>query len=214
MSSNSYYKTIQALAVTAPQMNAGVTATPTAYGLTAAQASALDVAVTNFLDAKSAVEDKRSEYRAAVEEQNQYRDELVTLMSQYTSIIYKNPTVTPAMIALLGLEPRDTSPTASVPFTPTSFEATPFADGSVNFSWNRNGNSRSTMFIIEQKNPGGEWSVLTTTTKTKVSLFGFTPGEEKWFRVYASVNNQASAPSFEDPIYAAAPSQPSISLAA
>lgn len=214
MPGNSYYKSIQALAKTAPQMNAGVSATPTAYGLTAAQASALDVAVTNFLDAKTAVEDKRSEYRAAVEEQNQFRDELVTLMSQYTSIIYKNPSVTPAMIALLGLEPRDTSPTPSVPFTPTSFEATPFADGSVNFSWNRNGNSRNTNFVIEQKNPGGEWSVLTTTTKTKISLFGFNPGEEKWFRVYATVNGQVSAPSFEDPIYAAAPSSPTLSVAA
>lgn len=211
---NNYWKTLERLGVVGTQMSTELNATPAAFGVTVAQAAELDTALTNFTDARTNVENKKAELRAAVEEQNAYRDALVSTMGFLSKDIYNNPSVTPAMIALLGLEPRDTSYTSAIPYTPTGFEATPNADGSVNFKWNRNGNSPRATFIIEQKNPGGEWSVLTTTTKTKVSLFGFNPGEEKWFRVYATVNGQVSAPSFEDPIYAAAPSSPTLSVAA
>ncbi|HMS56139.1 MAG TPA: fibronectin type III domain-containing protein [Fimbriimonadaceae bacterium] len=211
---NNYWKSLERLGFVGTQMSTELNATPVPYGVTVAQAAELDTALSNFVDARTAVENKRAELRAAVEEQNAFRDALINNMGFLAKNIYNNPSVTPAMIALLGLEPRDTSNTSAIPYTPTSFEATPNADGSVKLSWNRNGNSSRAVFIVEQKDAGGEWSIFTTTTKTRETHFGFAPGEEKWFRVYASINGQVSAPSFEDSIYTAAPSAPTVSLAA
>ncbi|HMS55910.1 MAG TPA: fibronectin type III domain-containing protein [Fimbriimonadaceae bacterium] len=198
---NHYRESLDLLARTATTMRDDLTVAFADYGLTAAQATALSDAVNQFVSDRFEVEAKRAEFRSAVEAQRASRHALLSQMGQIAAAIYNNPAVTPAMIAELGLVPRDTKPTKAVPRVPQNFFVVPSADGSVALRWNRSGNSKRVTFVVETRRADGDWSVLTITNKTKVKSTGFPPGEEAWFRVYATVNDRTSPPSASSTIY-------------
>ncbi len=86
--------------------------------------------------------------------------------------------------------------------TPIDLLATPYANGAVVVKWDRNGNAKSTAYALEAKYGVSEtWVPVVTTGKTKVSLTGFTPGDQVTFRVFANRGGVTSAPSIEYVIY-------------
>lgn len=68
-------------------------------------------------------------------------------------------------------------------------------------SWERNGNPYSVQFVIEAKVGTGEWEIAAMTTKAKITLENYVPGQEASFRVYAQKNELESSPSNVAVIY-------------
>lgn len=198
---NRYRESYESLAEISRVMSDDLATAYADYGLTATQAASLTDAVNQFLSDRTQVEAQRSAYRAAVERQRASRQDLLDQIGRITATIYNEPSVTPAMIARLGLEPRDATLTRAVPHTPQSFVAVPNADGSVSFRWDRSGNSKRVNFAIETRGAEGTWKIVCFTSKTRAKAFGFRPGEEAWFRIYALVNDVVSPPSAARVIY-------------
>ena len=116
--------------------------------------------------------------------------------------MYASPSVTDSAIMSLSLSPRSTTRTPVVPQKPTDFAVIPFADGDVTFKWAKNGNPYGVVYIIETASAdAAEWSVVETTTKTRITLGGFTAGVPRWFRVRATKNGLSSLPTPMEGIY-------------
>jgi hypothetical protein len=56
-------------------------------------------------------------------------------------------------------------------------------------------------FIVEVSSDGVSWSQWTVTKKKSLTLDGFAPGVQKWFRVKATNRGQFSFPSQSASIY-------------
>jgi hypothetical protein len=104
------------------------------------------------------------------------------------------------MLSAIGLDPRSTTRTRRLPIVPTGFAAVPAVDGTVKLTWNRNGNVSGTSFLIEQK-VGTTWTFISSTTSTKITLSGYTPGTTSTFRVIATRLQMSSPASNEFTIY-------------
>lgn len=174
-----------------------ISAQKTTLGMTAQQVTDLtnlcnafiasySTATTAKLAAKSAVATKESQRKAA-------QNSLFAWVKQWRA----NTAIPDALLEQLMVAPHKTPGTKTAPTTPTSFQAVPNGLGVVKFTWDRNGNTSSTTFVIEsRKSPTDDWAVAFTTTKTKFEL-QVTPGQYIAFRIYANRNNTnsvASAP--------------------
>lgn len=87
----------------------------------------------------------------------------------------------------------------SAPIVPTALLATPVANGTVELSWERAGNTRTTKFIIEKRTLS-DWvlvDIVTATTLTTSAKIG----ERAAFRVSARNGQGTSLPSNEAVIY-------------
>lgn len=175
------------------------------YGVTVGQSGALEAAKDGFGADLADVAAKKAAFRAAVEGKMAQRTSLTEVISTISAVIYNNPAVTPEMIAALGLQPRATSRAKQTPKTPLELLATPFANGDVKLVWKRGENSYGAVYVIETKIGSGAWTQVFSTTKTRTTLEGFTPGTAVWFRIRATRNGLWSSASNDAPIYAPAP---------
>lgn len=191
--------------ITVGQFISTVGAVPTTYGLTAANFVTLANYEEQFDDSVAGVAAAKAAAKAATQTRDADRKTLADFFGQLVNAIYANPAVTDAMIADAGLQPRDKTRTKPTAYTPTNFNAAPDAGGNVTFTWDANGNSKNTLYVIETQSPGDEaWTILASTTKRRVTFYGFAPGVEKWFRVSAQRSSGASTPSFPAVIYGVA----------
>lgn len=172
-----------------------------AYGVTAAQANAIETGADTIDASVTDITAKKASLAAAFEEKVVNRANTITALNVVAGIIYNNPGVTTAMLLEAGYSPRDTTPSTIIPFPATGLLASPFADGSVELKWARNGNPNGVIFNIEVRPEGGTWSQIATTTRAKITVNGFAPGVAKWFRVIATKNDIVALPSNEAPIY-------------
>lgn len=185
-----------------------------AFGLTTTQTTALDTAVTNFDSAINDVIAAKAALKSAVEAQDAARTSVLEALSNCAATIYNNSAVTDTMIASAGYEPRDTNRSKQFPFTPTDVIATPFANGNVELKWNKGQNTYGSVYVIEARFGEGDWAVVYQTTKSKVTLTGFNPGDLAWFRISAIRNEESSAPTEEVVIYAPTPEATTLRAAA
>src|SRR4051812_40899582 len=95
----------------AQDFSAKITLTPVAYGLVAADATALATDVTSYETAYQAATNPTTKTEVTVEQKNFAKDALVARMRSYGRRISVNPAVTDAQKIGLGLNIRDTSPT-------------------------------------------------------------------------------------------------------
>lgn len=172
-----------------------------AYGVTAAQANAIETGADTIDASVTDITTKKAGLAAAFDEKAVNRQSTITALNVVAGIIYNNPGVTTAMLLEAGYSPRDTTPTTIIPFPATELLANPFADGSVELKWARNGNPQGVIFNVEVRSEGDTWSQLASTTKAKITVNGFAPGVSKWFRVVATKNDLVALPSNEAPIY-------------
>lgn len=187
---------------------------PTTYGLTAGNITALTNYQEQFGDAITNVVATRAAAKAATQTRDLSRTDALTFFGQLLATIYKNPSVTDAMIAEAGLVPRDGTRTKKVPYQPANLNAVPTPSGSVTLTWEPNGNAYGITYVVEYQAPGAEsWTFLGTSTKRRETYFGFAPGTEVWFRVTATRNSQTSEPSYPASIYTPS-SAPALKIAA
>jgi hypothetical protein len=95
--------------------NTKITATPTAYGLTAAQASAYAAKHTTFVAAHQTARDPDTRSPAAIVGKDVAKTALVAEARKLARIVQAEPSVTPQQKAELGLTVRDVEPTPVPP---------------------------------------------------------------------------------------------------
>lgn len=181
------------------------TTTTKVTAVTTAQ-SVFDSAILDFEAAKAA-------FAAASDAKAAARQSLLSSISVVTRDIYGGG-VSDSMVSAAGLEPRDAVRTPVVPLQPTELMVTPFADGTVQLKWNRNGNARNMNFIVESAVDGESWAIVNSTSKSRITLSGYAPGNEAFFRVRATKDGDVSEPSNTEAIYLPTPSATSLKVAA
>lgn len=202
MSNNIESMTDSQLQALATQMDSILAVTYAAYGLTAANATALTAADSTFTTGLTDVAAKKAAYRSAVQSKLSDRANLTAIMSTIIGSIYLNPAVSPEMIAALGLQPRATTRPKQTPKTPQNLLASAYANGDVKLTWKAGENTYGAVYVVETKVGAGDWTQVSTTTKTRMTLGGYAPGTVTWFRVRAARNDLLSGPSNDSSIYA------------
>jgi hypothetical protein len=174
---------------------------PASYGCSAQQSLNLTNSATGFGDAIPLVEAKKADYHATVEFKQAKRTALINALRVVAAEMYNDPAVTSDMIIRAGFAVRDTTKTPQMPEEPMDLLATPNANGTVHLAWNRNGSKKGTTFLIETRSEDGDWTLVTSTTASKITLAGFEPGVAAWFRVFARRRNVNSLPSLAVSVY-------------
>jgi hypothetical protein len=198
---NTFRRNIASLNYTTGQLSAAVVANPGKYGLTASEVSALTAKVSSWNTCQADAAAARANALAKTQAQVAQRKVMEDTISALAVKFYANPGLTDADIVAAGLEPRDTVRTRHEPKEPLNLLAHPKANGTVQLVWERNGNSMGTIFEIDQRTEQGHWQQVVSTTKRRITLSGYKPGEGMWFRVRATWNGTTSVPSNEAPIY-------------
>lgn len=181
-------------------MTNGLDGRVTAYGLTAADFTALQNSTSLFNDAVVFSETAEAARKSATQQKKTQKRSTVGVASGIANRVYANPAVSNQMLAEIGLTPRSQGGTRSAPKTPLDLIAAPSANGYVKFTWKRNGNPTRAVFNLQQWQ-NGAWITISALTRVSETLGGFAPGIEQRFRVVAWLNGQQSQPSNEFTIY-------------
>lgn len=205
-SMNLYYKMIPALLSNwAATFAATVLSNLSGYHTTNQKVTAVSDAQELLATALLDVDTTKAAYHAAIEARNAATHTLLENISIVANDIYEGNT-TPSLISAAGLEPRATVRQKGSPEMPMDLLANPNTFGGVALKWSRNGNPKGTTFVIETSVDNANWSLVSTTTKTRFTAWGFEPGNTAYFRVYAQKNGFTSQPSSPAVIYLQAPS--------
>lgn len=191
-----------ALSAAATQAHTVINGNILGYGVTPAQMTLLNTNKNALAAASTDLIAKKDAYEAALLTRDNSRVATIGSLANIGGTIYNNSTVTNVMLAAAGYAVYDSSGTTIIPVTPIDLLANPDAEGSVKLSWKRNGNPQGVVFVIEQSPDGEAWSQVFSTTKARVTLSGFTPGVEFWFRVRATKNDIVTLPSVPAGIWA------------
>ncbi len=173
---------------------------PTAYGVTTSQCEVIGDLRDELIVASETANLTNQAKLAAFEARNVKWEQLLDAIGDFTKRIYADPNVDDQMLKAAGLSERAV-PAARPPQLPLELVATPNANGTVELKWKRNGNPPNAVFVVESRGATGGWSVVGNFTVTRVTVNNFAPGVERFFRVYATRNNQSSLKSNEAVIY-------------
>lgn len=175
-----------------------LTANPTTYGITAAQATAVTNAVNQVGQALQDVNALKAELASAVDQKDALRTSAEQTIRSLARQIQANPGVTDDQKSQAGLPVYDTTPTSSAPNAPTDLVVKANASGMHELSWKRNGNPSGTSFIIEcRKGNETNWSFVKVVQRTRYEHTGNTPGQMVVYRVRAQRGEQESLNSDE-----------------
>ena len=164
-----------------------------AYGTSAAQDAALTLAVAALSAGITDRTAAKAAALAATQDQLFARDAILASLGSIGATIYNNPTVSDDMIATAGFAIHDDVPTPHAPVQPLGLSATPDSFGTVLFEWDGNGNVYPTIYLLEGRASDTDpWTTVSTTTRKRIFVPGFTPGVTYWFRVSASRNGASS----------------------
>ncbi len=117
-----------------------------------------------------------------------------TIVAKWAKTFDANPAISDGLLNQLQLPPHKPGRTISAPTTPTNLVAEANGNGLIQLKWDRNGNTSATIFEIEaQYAPGGDWTQIGSTTKTRYQ-FPATIGNYISLRLYSSRNDRVSQP--------------------
>lgn len=179
----------------ATQMHSMVSGSPTTWGLTTSDVTALNTIMGQWdVDYGQALALEKSKL-AAVSQKDARKAELIRRFRLLNNKVQATPSVTAAMKVEAGFSVPDTTPTAVIAQTVTTLSVTGFDTGANNLKWARSGNKSAVKFaVFVSYDNGAEWSQVTVVTKTKFEHKGQTPGQTAWYKVVAySASNTALA---------------------
>lgn len=172
------------------------------YGLTEAEVAAVDEVNADLAAAMALQATLEASKLAATQAKFDARGAVIAAAGNLAAKVYANPAVDDTMLLKAGLAPRPTYSSAKPLVPVTGLLATAQANGEVSLKWNRSGNSDSVTFVIEaQSTSGGPFNFVISTTRTRVKLTGYEPGQTVTFRVRATRTNASAAPSNLATIY-------------
>ena len=141
-------------------------------------------------------------YREAVRDKEAARTDAIRAIGRLAAKLYNDPTVTPAMIAALGLAPRLAPGRPVAPTPVTGVQVVPNVDGTAKVSFKKGTNRTSTLYDVQVSEDGQTWETAAITLKASERIEGCPPGEARWFRVVARNSVGVAAPSASAAIYA------------
>lgn len=142
------------------------------------------------------VEAKLAAYTAAVDTKDATKDSIISKVRILVNKIQANPAVTVALKAQLGISTHEGGTYPQHPVPPTDLVADLASDGSINLTWNRNGNGPNTQFVIEYSTGAAtNWILLDVITKTNYNHKGFSAGVPIKYSVKARKGGETSGTS-------------------
>lgn len=171
-----------------------ILSTPTAFGISSTNASALATSASLVSARYDDVVAAKLAYEAAVKAQQMQREAFGTLFTTLLNQSYANPAVTDVSLISIGLDARSSRQARPVR-QPLNLKVVPNENGFINASWKRNQNTSATTFNLEMLSSEGEWELIWAGARIRIELSGFTPGETQSFRVVATKGGETSLPS-------------------
>ena len=173
-----------------------------ALGLNATDITSLTSAQSAFSYTVSTFTAQQASFHAASKSKATTRKSTVTTIRTVVRKIQGYPGVSAALKASLNINPHDGKRTHTPPTQPLSLVATPDSSGVNSLKWKRNGNSRTTNFLVEATTGAGKpFAVVGNTTKAKFDHTGQTPGVMMTYRVTATRADASSLPSLPVTVY-------------
>lgn len=195
-----------ALGDTMSQVAAQVLAAPATFGLSVGQATEMSDSAELFNELLAAWNAARNAADTASYDKQTQREASLAVFGQYLNLMYANPAVSSSDLLSIGFAPRSTAKTPILPYIPQEPFATPFADGTVKLTWKAGDNKYGVIYEVEVSDADeSNWTLLASTTKTRLTFNGFAPGVPKWFRIRATKNGDVSPYSVNAGIYIPAP---------
>lgn len=169
-------------------------------GLTNDEVEALEEAAAEFSAAYGECEIYRNLARGKTRTKDMARERAEALFRSIGKVILVDSNIGPQVKADLGMNPGDTPASQIAP--PTQLAAVGYSNGENRLSWQRNGNSVHTMFLIEAlKGTESEWKFIAATTRVRFVDRGQKPGQRVIYRVRSQRGRNLSAPSNTAMIY-------------
>ena len=181
------------------QFKTGFSGSFGALGYDAADLDQVIAASVDFNAALNASLLARDAATNAVKTKDTTKQSSISTARLWAQRVQNNPAATPAMLTSMGIVPA--SAPAGPVTVPTFLGANPSSSGTCVLTWNANGNTRATTYVLEQNIDGTGWTWLGSTTKRRFEDGGATPGVPKLYRVRAQRGGVTSAPSAEAGIY-------------
>jgi hypothetical protein len=176
-------------------------ATPADYGLNAALIAEINTNRGTIADGIADQLEKKADAKAATTTLNQLRKDSDNLASR-VKLAMRNANVAAKKFEELGFDADDLTPSSIAPQTPTELTAQGSSGGTNALKFNRNGNKKGAIFIIEAKiGAATGYAIVGTTTKTNFNHTGQTPGVKAMYRVRAQRGDQFSEYSNEAVVY-------------
>lgn len=193
---------------------ANATANKTTLGITTEQLEAMEAIFTTYSDALTAASEAKAAARAAVASKNAAKEAARDEVVKWAKVWRANQSIPDSVLADLMLPPHSTPGTKTPPTTPTDLTFTITPEGVVQLKWKRNGNNSSTVFNVEgSANGTNGWTVVGTTTKSKIPLAG-APGTTWYLRVVAIRGGQYATPTNPVVVWPGESSSETLALAA
>lgn len=176
------------------------TANATILGLTSGETSMFNALANAFEDAYDESQAAKVTAKAKVGQKDSIRNSCEPIFRKAAKMIGANSNVTAELKGDLGLKVTPTPVSPIVP--PAELSVTGYANGDNVLVWKRNGNSTTTMFMIEAKaGTAANWSLVDSTKRTRYTHAGQTPGVEVKYRVYSKRGEVNSSPSNQASVY-------------
>jgi hypothetical protein len=157
-----------ALVAASEVFSQAISASPTTYGLVAAQASNYAAKHAIYAAAVAAIAVKANKSTTLVIAKNDAKKVLVSLASDLSKLIDGTSTVTNEQRAAIGLSVRATPTPAPLPGVPTDFKVELGNTGELMLSW-KNSNATGCVYQIWRKIGSADWEHLCGVGKKKVT---------------------------------------------
>ena len=150
-------------------------------GLSASQILAIQAQSATYSTSYDTVEAMKLDLKGEVAGKDLARKTSTANARTLAKQIKGTPGVTPQILGALGI----VATSSSSPVVPVTFlNATGCSDGINKLTWNRNGNSQGTVFLIESRFDGStNWNFVAAVTKTSYSDLNQTPGQTQFYRI-------------------------------
>ena len=157
---------------------------PNAFTLSESDVENLAELAAILRAAEAACQTAAADYHAAVTAKDAAMAEADATLSRLARVALASR-ATGSDLAGVGLaRPAPRTRPQSLP-APEGLLAIPVPGGGVSLTWRRGGNAERTVFEILAAPDGLDLRIVETTTRTRVTLRGYAPGEACWFKVRA-----------------------------
>lgn len=167
-----------------------------ALGLTAPDITAITTNKSNYSTGLNNAIAKQADAKGATDNKNEKKSVLQDNIRALAKQIQGKPGVPDSLKVQLGIKSANPTPPSPNPVPPIDLSSETIAGSAVRLKWNRNGNSQTTIFMLEASAfTDKDFVIVDSTTKTTIDTTFRIPSGATFFRVKAKKNDQTSDPS-------------------
>lgn len=168
---------------------------PSELGLSLGELAEIEAATVEYNEAFTAYVNARAAYIGALATKDEARAQVTQLDRKFVARFQAISDLPDDIFCQLDIPERTRRGTRSAALPVSNVVATASAAGLVTIQYSRGENPESALFMIQESRGDGNWANVYSSTRTRVKLSGYTPGETVYFRVITFRNGTQSAPS-------------------